>query len=263
MFLAIEQANPRCVVIWKTIDNSVLNNETFQRLFWSCKPSIEGFASCRPVLSIDGTHLYEKYKGKLLIAMGCDRNNQLFPLAFSITEGENIDSWGWFLACIRNRITQRTGICVISDRHSCIMATMSDPHLGWDAPYAYHRISMCHLASNFMTRFKDKLLKNLVCRAAVATTLQKMNRHMATIERINSEAQQWLEAIPLQLWALSHDGVRRYGIMTTNMLKVFNSVLKGACSLPLTALVQLTFSRLNSYFVVRREQGADRLASDE
>ena len=90
-----------------------------------------------------------------------------------------------------------------------------------------------------------------------------MNRHMAKIGRINSEAQQWLEAIPLQLWALSHDGGRRYGIMTTNMSEVFNSVLKGARSLPLTALVQLTFSHLKSYFVARREQGVDRLASDE
>ena len=29
LFLVIEQANPGCVVIWKTIDNSVPNNETF------------------------------------------------------------------------------------------------------------------------------------------------------------------------------------------------------------------------------------------
>ena len=155
------------------------NNETFQHVFWSFKPSIEGFASCCPVLSIDSTHLYGKYKGTLLIAMGCDGNNQLFPLAFAITEGENIDSWGWFLACIKNRVTQRTRICVISDRHPGIMAAMSDPHLGWDAPYAYNRICMRHLASNFMTRFKDKLLKNLVCRADIATTPRKMNRHMA------------------------------------------------------------------------------------
>ena len=122
---------------------------------------------------------------------------------------------------------------------------------------------MRYFASNFMTRFKDKLLKNLVCRVAVAITPRKMNKHMTTIGRINSEAQQWLEAIPLQLWALSHDGGQRYKIMTTNMSEVFNSVLKGARSLPLTALVQLTFSRLNSYFVARREQGADRLTSDE
>ena len=62
---------------------------------------------------------------------------------------------------------------------------------------------------------------------------------------------------------LSHDKGRKYGIMTTNMSEVFNSVIKGARSLPVIALVQLTFFRLNSYFVVRREQGANRLASNE
>ena len=86
---------------------------------------------------------------------------------------------------------------------------------------------------------------------------------MTKIGGINAEAQQWLEAIPFQLWVISHDGGRRYGIMTTNMSEVFNGVLKGARSLPLTTLVQLTFFRLNSYFVARRELGANRLASDE
>ena len=102
--------------------------------------------------------------------MGCDGNNQLLPLVFSITEGENIDSWGWFLACIGNKVTQRMGICVIYDRHPDITVAISDPHLGWAASSAYHRICMRHLVSNFMTHFKDRLLKNLVCRAALATT---------------------------------------------------------------------------------------------
>ena len=51
--------------------------------------------------------------------------------------------------------------------------------------------------------------------------------------------------------------------MTTNMSEVFNSVLKGAHSLPVTILVQLTFFRLNIYFVMRKEQGVNRLASNE
>ena len=51
--------------------------------------------------------------------------------------------------------------------------------------------------------------------------------------------------------------------MTTNISEVFNSVLKGARSLPVTALVQLTFFRLNIYFVARRELGANRLSFDE
>ena len=226
LFLAIEQTNPGCVVIWKTRDINMPNIEIFQCLFWSFKPSIDGFKHCRLVMSINGSHLYGKYKGTLLIAMGCDGNNQLFPLEFAITEGENTDSWGWFLACIRNRVTQRTGICVISDRHLGIMTVMTDPHLGWIAPSAYHRICMHHLASNFMTWFKDKLLNNLVCRAALASTERKFNKHMTTIGRINSEVQQWLEAILFQLWALSHDGGRRYGMMTTNISRYLIVSLK-------------------------------------
>ena len=86
---------------------------------------------------------------------------------------------------------------------------------------------------------------------------------MDIIGRINLEAQQWLKAIAFEKWALSHDGGRRYVIMTTNMYEVFNSVLKGARSLPLIALVQLTFCKLNRYFVARREQGYNRLTSYE
>ena len=133
------------------------------------------------------------------------------------------------------------------------MAALSDPYLGWAEPSAYHMICLHNLASNFMTCFKDKLLKNLVCRAALATKQRKFNRHMTTIEKINLKAQQLLEKIPLEIWALSHAGGRRYEIMTTNMSEVFNSVLKGSCSLPITALVQLTIFWLNGYFVARRE----------
>ncbi|RVW43332.1 hypothetical protein CK203_070261 [Vitis vinifera] len=222
-----------------------------------------GFAHCRPVLSIDGTHLYGKYKGTLLIAMGCDGNNQLFPLAFAITEGENTDSWSWFLACILVGVTQRKGLCLISYRHPGIIAAVNETYSGWTQPNACHRFCMRHLASNFNTKFKDKTLKDLMCRAAMESKVKKFISHMDTIGRINAEVRNWLEQIPLEKWALSYDGGRRYGIMTTNMSEVFNGVLKGARTLPITALVQLTFYRVNSYFTVRREHGASRLASGE
>ena len=50
--------------------------------------------------------------------------------------------------------------------------------------------------------------------------------------------------------------------MTTNMSKVFNSILKGDRTLPVTTLVQFTYFRLNSYFIARREQGYNILTSD-
>jgi hypothetical protein len=58
------------------------------------------FRHCRPVFSIDGTFLIGKYRGTLLIAISCDANNKLVPLAFALVERENNDSWGWFLRLV-------------------------------------------------------------------------------------------------------------------------------------------------------------------
>jgi hypothetical protein len=43
---------------------------------------------CHPVLSIDGTFLLGKYKGTLLVAISCDADNALVPLAFALVERE-------------------------------------------------------------------------------------------------------------------------------------------------------------------------------
>ena len=93
------------------------------------------------------------------------------------------------MSCIRNKVTQRMRLYVIANRHLGIMVVMTNIHLGWTEPFAYRRICMRHLASNFMNRFKDKTLENLVCRVALATVVGKFNKHMNIIGRINLEAQ--------------------------------------------------------------------------
>ena len=35
---------------------------------------------------IDNTHLYDKYKAKLLVAVSYDENNKVYPLCFAIVE---------------------------------------------------------------------------------------------------------------------------------------------------------------------------------
>ena len=64
------------------------------------------------------------------------------------------------------------------------MAAVTDVHLGWTKPYAYHKIFMRHLVSNFMNRFKDKTLKNLVCRATLATEVGKFNKYMDKLREL-------------------------------------------------------------------------------
>jgi hypothetical protein len=54
---------------------------------------VAGFAHCRPIVSVDATFLTGKYKGTLMVAIGMTAENQLLPLAFTLVEGENNESW--------------------------------------------------------------------------------------------------------------------------------------------------------------------------
>ncbi|KAL9687621.1 hypothetical protein QQ045_032026 [Rhodiola kirilowii] len=109
------------------------------------------------MLSIDGMHMYGKWVGKLLEAVGLDANNHLLLVCFAVVESESNSSWKWFMSSIREGVTQREGLCIISDRHKGILAAMREPQ--WSPPHAYHRVCVHHLQSNFMSNVKDSFLK--------------------------------------------------------------------------------------------------------
>ncbi|XP_025661927.1 uncharacterized protein [Arachis hypogaea] len=48
--------------------------------------------SCKPIVQVDGTHLYGKYKGALLVAVSQDGNGNIVPLTFAVVEGEISDA---------------------------------------------------------------------------------------------------------------------------------------------------------------------------
>ncbi|XP_058734136.1 uncharacterized protein LOC131605848 [Vicia villosa] len=66
----------------------LLGNVIFHRLFWAFRPCVQGFAYCKPILQINGTWLYGKYKGTLLMAVAQDGRRNIFPVAFALVEGE-------------------------------------------------------------------------------------------------------------------------------------------------------------------------------
>ncbi|XP_021724591.1 uncharacterized protein LOC110691915 [Chenopodium quinoa] len=255
---ALQEANEGTVVHWSTIETSNPFIHVFKRVFWAFKPFIDGFRHCRPLITIDGTHLYGRYKGTLLIAMATDANFYLFPLAFAIVENESIKTWSWFMACLRQSVTQRRGLCVISDRHAGILDALNKEGSGWEEPFAHHRFCIRHLASNVGKHFKTHM-KNLFGRAADERQKKKFDFWFKRIGDLNIKAREYLENIPFHLWSIHHDGGFRYGIRTTNMSECFNEVMKGARCLPIKAIVEMTFFRVNSYFVTRRGWGKRRL----
>ncbi|VFQ79306.1 unnamed protein product [Cuscuta campestris] len=68
-----------------------------KRYYTSDVPLEIGLQFCLPLVTVDGTHLYGKYKGHLLLAVEMNGNRELFPIAYAVVDGETCESWAWFL----------------------------------------------------------------------------------------------------------------------------------------------------------------------
>ncbi|XP_050277753.1 uncharacterized protein LOC126719216 [Quercus robur] len=259
---------------YHTIPKPLEGTTLLRYVYWAFAPCIAAFQYCRPVISIDGTHLYGKYKGVLMIAMATDANQKVLPIAFAVVDKESGASWGWFLECLRTsieRVIENKDICIISDRHKGIKCAIREWPRGQDGrERVYHRYCLRHIASNFNTHFDNPTLKALALKAGYATHDAKFVSIMQTIKEaeinllrgvdptdrriIRYMPYTYLMSEDVDKWTQSHDDGRRYGAMTTNISECFNGVLKGARGLPIAAMVEFTFFKLVAYFHDRHKQ---------
>ena len=114
---------------YHTIPRDEFSDSILRYVFWNFAPCIEGLRHCKPVISIDGTHLYGKYRGVLLIAMAINANNKILSLAFAVVDKESGPSWGWILECLRislGDVMANKDICVIFNRHKGIQNAIAN-----------------------------------------------------------------------------------------------------------------------------------------
>jgi len=112
--------------------------------------------------SFDGTHLYEKYRGTLLMVTSQDGNGDVLPLAFVVVESETLTAWSWFLTHLREHVTDKNDICLISDRHASIKSVVANEAIGWQPPHDYHVYCVRHIASNFNRKFNNAKQKEML-----------------------------------------------------------------------------------------------------
>nr|KYP37539.1 hypothetical protein KK1_041262 [Cajanus cajan] len=134
----------------------------FHRVFWTFKPCIDGFKYCKPIVQVDGTFLYGKYKGTLHVVVAQDGNNKIFPIAFAIIEGETTEAWFFFLHYLKRHVCPQDGLCLISDRHESIKNAYARQGIGWTPKNLVHVFCIFHIAQNFMRHFKNTEQKKLI-----------------------------------------------------------------------------------------------------
>ncbi|XP_077215787.1 putative protein FAR1-RELATED SEQUENCE 10 [Tasmannia lanceolata] len=160
-------------------------DDKFARLFWTFGPCLHSFRTLRPIVLMDGTHLRGKYLGILLIAIGVDSNNGLYPLEFGVVEKENEDSWEWFLKLLKRHVLpdHMNVFTICSDWQKGLLQAVLTIF-----PNCYHSYCMCHLAANFRSNFKDLLLESLFWRAARTLRESVFKELMQKIKTKNERA---------------------------------------------------------------------------
>ncbi|KAL0294455.1 UNVERIFIED_CONTAM: hypothetical protein Sradi_6888200 [Sesamum radiatum] len=93
----VRSCNPGSKLLLRKVENS--DPPVFDRMYFSLWALKKGFLEgCRPIIGLDGCFLKTVYGGQLLVAVGRDGNDNMFPIAMAVVQVENRDSWGWFVA---------------------------------------------------------------------------------------------------------------------------------------------------------------------
>ncbi|XP_016200161.1 uncharacterized protein LOC107641170 [Arachis ipaensis] len=164
-FEAMVQKDPSAAVEIETApayqgDEVVHDVRILTRVFWSFYPCIRAFRSCKPIVQVDGTHLYGKYKGALLVAVSQDGNGNIVPLAFAVVEA----------------IARSNG--------------------SWEPPRAIRMFCVRHIASNFLRNFKAPYLQKLIVNMGYCRTVREFNVQYARLRERGEAYTRWLDRIP-------------------------------------------------------------------
>ncbi|KAL2922877.1 Palmitoyltransferase ZDHHC2 [Bienertia sinuspersici] len=94
--------------------------QIFQRLFVSFEGLQKGWKEgCRKIICVDACFLKTFLGGQLLSAVGRDGNDQMYPIAWAVVEGENNLSWEWFFNQLQSCLGLGEGneLVILSDEH--------------------------------------------------------------------------------------------------------------------------------------------------
>ncbi|KAH1249740.1 hypothetical protein GmHk_05G013037 [Glycine max] len=175
----------------------------FHRVFWTFGQCKKAFKYCKPIIQVDGTHLYGKYRGTLLMATSQDGNGGVFPLAFVVVEGETLTAWSWFLAHLREHITDKNGICLISDRHASIKSVVANEALGWQPSHGYHVYCIRHIASNFNRKFNNAKQKEMFKKLAYTPCKHVFDQNLEKYRQLSPAIATWIDRISKEKWSMA------------------------------------------------------------
>ncbi|XP_021766110.1 uncharacterized protein LOC110730595 [Chenopodium quinoa] len=170
----------------RLVMNSTKKELVFQRLFVCFDVGKKGWlAGCRRLLCVDVCFLKTFLGGQLLVAAGRDANDQMYPVAWAVVEGENNDSWAWFMTEVKVclQLGEGHGLEIILDEHQSILDAVANI-----LPNAEHRHCARHIFAHWHKSFRGDEMKLLFWRAAKSYNMSDYNDALNDMGKLDQEA---------------------------------------------------------------------------
>ncbi|XP_062161919.1 uncharacterized protein LOC133868944 [Alnus glutinosa] len=213
----LRHINPGSCVMIKVEKTNPNLPAKFHRLYMSLAAMKKGFLEgCRPVIGLDGCFLKGPYKGILLVAVGRDANNNMYPIAIAVGLIPSFD----------------------------IVIPMAD-----------HRICVRHLYANFRDNgFRGVALKELLWKAASSYTEVGFRIHMEEIKRINPDAFDYLDKVDPSGWSRAwFNESPKYDLLVNNISECFNSYILKARDKPILTMLEMIRKKLMRRYQLKRD----------
>ncbi|XP_074266746.1 uncharacterized protein LOC141590028 [Silene latifolia] len=236
----VKQTNPgsSALCAWSLMDTPERTLQ-FKSVFISFDAQIKGLmAGCRSLIGVDGTHLKGNHGGVLLSAIALDGNNEIFPVAVSVVQSENKDSWANFFWHLKQVISscERSDWTIIYDRQKGV-----EPALEIVWPEAYRRFCARHLCKNFKSEYPEIMMHQLFWRVVNATSEFSFKKALEiVVQNAGKGCARWfLDLGEKELWAKHKFDPRICSDEnTSNFVESFNSALGVQRCLPVLSLLE-------------------------
>ncbi|XP_020963773.1 uncharacterized protein LOC107610504 [Arachis ipaensis] len=209
----------------------------FDKLYIGLEACKQGFKSgCRPLIHLDGCYLKTYYGGQLLTAVAQYANNQFYVVAYGVARYKTKESWKWFLTLLQEDLgdVQTHGWNFMSDQQKGLLPALKEV-----MPNAHHRNYVMHIWKNFINRFKDLYIREVVWDCARCTTIPEFKEQMEKLKGINQGAWEYLSKFEPATWVkayFSHGP--KVDNLTNNMCEVFNSKIVNYRRKPILTMVK-------------------------
>ena len=111
---------------------------------------------------------------------------------------------------------------IISNRHKSIKKAVKQVF-----PLASHGLCGFHIKQNVTTKFrKDKKVIAMFELTSRVYRMYDFDHQMEELDKINSDAYDYLIDTDIHKWACAHSPVNHYHMMTTNIAKSMNSTFR-------------------------------------